>query len=115
MPFARVIRAIAELAQQIRQQPCPGGPVSACPTSQPGQRIATDLLSVVASEDARSRRPAARGVIELGETQAAACEPIQIRSLYLASIIPGIRKSHVIGHNHQYVGPALSRRHGWCA
>ena len=110
LPLAGMIRAVAQRTEQLRQQPRPSRPFSVRTAAQPRQRIAPDLLRVVAGENARPRRPAASRIVELREAQTTAGQPVQIRGLYLASITTGIRKSHVIGHNHQDVGPVLCRR-----
>jgi len=66
--------------------------------------VAAHRLRIVAGQNARPRRPAARRVVELREAQAARREAIQVRRLNLSAVTAGIREAHVIGDDKQDVG-----------
>src|SRR5260370_26872780 len=104
MPFTRVIRPITEGFQHLRQEPGPRRPRALGTTLYPWQGIATNLLSVVPSEDGRPRRPASGRVIELREAQAVLRKGIEIRSRDLAAVACGIGESHVVRDHHKNVG-----------
>jgi len=54
-------------------------------------------------QDARPRRPAAGGVVELGKAQAARGQLVEIRRPDLPAVAARIGEAHVIRHDHQNV------------
>ena len=103
MPFAGVVGAIAEGAQQLRKESRPGGALAGRASSQTGQGVTVDLLGVIAGENARSRRPAAAGVVELSKPKSATRQSIEVRRPNFASVATRVREPHVIGNDHQDV------------
>jgi len=76
-----MITAIAAGFEIIREQSRPSWPCILVPaaTLATRQRVAVDLLGIVAGEQRRPARPAASGIVKLGETNASGGEPIEIR------------------------------------
>ncbi len=97
VPLARVVRAVAERFQELRQGLSPLG-------SGPSRRVHGDLLRIVAEHQRGARGPASRGVVELGEAQAVPGEAVQLRRRDLAAVAPQVRIPHVVGDNEDDVG-----------
>src|SRR6516162_4623979 len=104
-----MIRAVAKRVQKLRQKPRPRGTRSATASAEAGQFIAAYLLRVVARQDRRSRWPAAGGVVELREPQAAGRQSVDIGRLDFTAVTTRIRVAHVIGQDNQDVGLAGRR------
>ena len=102
MPLAGVIRPIAGRCEQFRQEPRPGGPRS-LPISAFRQGIAADRLRIVAGEQGRPGRPAAGGVVALGEPQAAGGQAIKMGRVDLPAIRAQVGEAEIIGEDHDHV------------
>src|SRR5262245_31553885 len=105
MPLARVVRAIPERLEHLRQQTGPRLSGSLVPALDAGYGVAADLLGVVAGEDARPRRPAAGGVVELGEPQAVGGETVEVRRGDLAAIAAGVGVAQIVREDQQDIRP----------
>ena len=68
------------------------------------QRIAMNLLRVIAGEQRPACRPAARGVVKLREAQPAPRERIEVRRGNFAAVTTEVGKAEVIGENDQEIG-----------
>ena len=72
MPLAGVIGPVARLTQPVRYEAGPWRPLAAAAEGaaiSSRHAIAADLLRIVAGEESRASRPAARSVVELREPQ----------------------------------------------
>ena len=105
VPFPAVVVSKACRLEQVRQQPRPRRTDSApAATGHLRQGVAADLLRVVAGEQGGAGRPAARGVVELGEAKAALCQSIEIRRFDLAAITTEVRPAEVIREDDDHIG-----------
>src|SRR4051812_10733589 len=82
----------------------PGWPLACSASIHAGQHIETDLLSVVAGEKRRARRPAAGRVVELRVADTVGRECIEVWRRDFPAVTPGIREAHVVGKKDHEVG-----------
>ena len=66
-------------------------------------------IGVVAGEQLCPGGVTLGGVVELGETQPALGQPVEVGSLDFPAIAPDIRVAHVIDHDEDDVGPGPVR------
>ena len=68
-----------------------------------GEGVAVDLLGVVAGEKRGARRPAAGGVVELGEANAILSKPIKIGRGDLAAVGAKVGVAEVVGEDEHHI------------
>jgi len=79
--------------QHLRQQSGPGWTPTRRAAAEAGQGVSMNLLGVIAGEDARTRGPTPRGIVELGKTQAVLGQSIEVRRANLTAVAAGVRKA----------------------
>ena len=99
MPLAAVVIAIARGLQVIREQAGPGLADTLAAAADTRERVAVNLLRVVTREQRGARRPAARGVVELGEPHAVIGEPVEVRRGDLAAVAAEVGVAEVVGED----------------
>ncbi len=92
VPLAGMVGAVARLVEKLCCQRRPDGPDSLPSPCKARYRIPAHLLCVITGQERRARRPAACGVVELGEAQPVGSECIHIWRVYLATVTAQIRK-----------------------
>ena len=95
MPFSRMIGSVAHRFQHVRQQP---GPIRPIPTLDARQTITPHLLGVIASKQSGPGRPAAGGVVKLGEAEPVPGQAVKMRSLYFTTVASEVGITHVVRH-----------------
>ena len=104
VPLPRVVGAVPEGPEHIGKQAGPGRTFALASTGDARQLVASHLLGVVTGQQGGPSGPAPRRVVELGETQAAPGQSVQVRRLDLAPVAPEIGKPQVIGQDDHDVG-----------
>ena len=110
VPLAGVVGAVTERPKCIREQAGPFRTFALASAGDAGELVASHLLGVVTGQQGGPCGPAPRRVVELGETQAAPGQSVQIRRLDLAPVAPEIGKPQVIGQNDHDVGTVAGLR-----
>ena len=103
VPLARMICAVTERPEEVRQQARPTLSHAGGAAAQAGQRVAVNLLRVIAGQQRRARRPATRGIVKLREAQAAFRQRVEIGRMNLATVATEIRVTEVVGQDEQDV------------
>ena len=62
------------------------------------QAIATNLLGVIASKQSGPGRPAAGGVVKLGEAEPVPGQAVKMRGLYFTTVASEVGIPHVVRH-----------------
>lgn len=101
VPLARVVTAVAEGLQVMRQEAGPSGESAA-------RRVHPDLLGIVTREERGAGRPAAGGVVKLSEAEAICGKAIEIRRGDFAAVGAEIGKTHVVREDEKNVGASGS-------
>ena len=107
MPFAGHERRISSLLQHLSNGHTISVDVTLITTQRgrPGHRTHTRLMCIQTGHQRRTRGATAGGIVELRVTQAMLCQLIKIGRLNLAAVTTDVRKTHVIGHDQNNVGP----------
>src|SRR5262245_35281407 len=101
MPFTGMIAAISKWPEHLGQQARPRRADALAAAFNSGNRIATDLLRVVAGEEDAARRPAAGRVVELREPQAILRQPVEDRRLNFTTVAAEVGVAQIIGQDDQ--------------
>ena len=107
MPFTGHERRISSLAQHLGDGHTITVDVTLITTqrSRPGHRAHTRLMCIQTGHQRRARGATAGGIVKLRVPQAILRQLIKIGRLNLAAVTTDIRKTHVIGHDQNNVGP----------
>ena len=107
MPFAGHERRISSLLQRLSNGHtiAVDVPLITAQRSRPSHRAHTRLMRIQTGHQRRTRRATAGGIVKLRVPQAMLRQPIKVGRLNLAAVTTDVRKTHVIGHDQNNVGP----------
>ena len=98
MPLAGMVGAETQRLEHVWQQSRPARSIA---SFEAGERVASNLLSVVTSQQCSACRPAASCVVELRKPQAVRRQSVQVGRRDLATVAADVRITEIIGENDQ--------------
>jgi len=101
MPFAGMVGSIAGWLEHCGQETSPRRTVA---SFDPGQSVPTHLLGVISRQQGSPGRPAAGGVVELGEAQTVLGQTIEMGCLDFPAVATKVGIPHVVRHDQQNIG-----------
>ena len=105
VPLAGVIGTVTDLLESFRKQLGPSRALIlvASSSGNRGEGIAPDLLGIIAGEESAPGRPAARGVVELGEAKAVLRDRVEVGRVDLTAVAAEVGVAEIVREDEEHV------------